>query len=336
MESAKCKRGKMKYDIVCIGDAFEDVFVEPNLKPEYSRSFPSKQSISFELGEKVPLNEVEYEIGGSACNTSVGFSRLGFNAAIVSLLGDDTPGAKVIDRLESEGVNTGSITMRKDLKTGFSVIFRFDGERTIFVYHGVKDYKELKIKKGLHAKWIYMSPLGENAKDIESRVIEEVSEHNSKFAWNPGSLQIARGANAFGHLLKATSILFLNKDEAIKFINLPIRPSIEQMCFKLHSFGPKIVVITNGKEGAYVSCDSHVYHREANKRIVRVDATGAGDSFAVGFLGKIMELEWENVAVDEIEEALEWGMANSASVIRQIGAQRGLLKREEIEKHVDK
>jgi len=321
----------MKYDVVCIGDAFEDVFVEPNLKPEFSRSFASKQSISFELGEKVPLNSVDYEIGGSACNAAVGFSRLGYNSTIVSLLGDDTPKERVIERLEKENVDYDHLNISKKIQTGFSVIFRFEGERTIFVYHGVKDYSSLKIKKGLRFKWIYVSPLGENTEDIERRVIAEVSTHNSMFAWNPGSLQIAKGASHFKHLLMATNVLFLNKEEAIKFINLPVRPSMEQIFFKLHSYGPKIIVITNGKEGAYVSHRNIILNKEADQRLKKVDATGAGDSFAVGFLGKIMELDFNTISEQELNEALKWGTANSASVIRQIGAQRGLLTKEEIE-----
>lgn len=318
----------MKYDVVTIGDAFEDVFVQPDLKAKYDRSFASGRGICFEFGEKIALDSIEYEIGGSACNAAVGFARLGYKTGIATVLGDDTPKDKVIERIDIENVGSESVNIDEKSQTGFSVIFNIDGERTIFVYHGVKDYSKLKIKTTLRSKWFFVTPLGEKSQEIEDRVIREVSEHNSYLAWNPGSIQIAKGASHFQHMLRATTVLFLNKEEAIKLLHVPIRPNMEQVLRRLESMGPKFVVITEGKDGARVFDGKNIYHKKADLRIHRVDATGAGDSFAVGFLGKLMELDLNGeISEQNINEALEWGTRNSASVIQYIGSQRGLLSK---------
>lgn len=320
----------MKYDIVTIGDAFEDVFVEPDLDAKYDRGFASGRGICFELGEKIPLEAVTYEIGGSACNTAVGLSRLGFKASIVTTLGDDTPRDKVIERLRDEDVDATNIYINEKLKSGFSVVFSIKGERTIFVYHGLKDYRDLKIKKGIKSRWFFLTPIGEHTEEIEKRVVKEVAENGAHFAWNPGSVQISRGASHYKHLLNCTDILFLNREEAIKFLNFPVRPQTEEVMKNLHLLGAKIVVVTNGKEGAKAYDGKNFYNAIPNLRTIRADATGAGDSFATGVLGRLIEVDWKNLTEDNIKEALKWGIKNSDSVIQYMGAQKGLLNKEEI------
>lgn len=324
----------MKYDITTIGDAVEDVFVEPELDIKYDRKFASGRGISFEFGEKIPLNAVHYEIGGSACNAAVGLTRLGFKAGIVTMMGEDTPMEKVISRLKSENVDQNQIVVSKKVQTGFSVIFSIDGDRTIFVYHGIKDYADLTMKKSLRSKWFFLTSLGENTIDIENRLVTEVSENNSLLAWNPGTLQITKGASKYQHLLKCTSILFLNREEALKFAGVTsIRPTTEEAMKKLHLLGAKIIVVTNGKEGAKAYDGDEFYEISANQRIKRVDATGAGDAFAIGVLGRLIDLDFKTkIDTGVIQDALRWGIANSNSVIKYIGAQKGLLSKKEISK----
>jgi sugar/nucleoside kinase (ribokinase family) len=322
----------MKYDLVTIGDAFEDVFVGPKINVKFDRSFASGKGIAFEFGEKVPLDWVEYEIGGSACNIAVGLSRQGKKTAIATALGDDTPRQKILETLKKEKVDNSLILLSKLVKTGFSVIFSIEGERTIFVYHGIKDYSVLKIDDSVESSWFFVTSLGENSDQIENRVVEEVSEKGAHLAWNPGSLQIARGANHYRHLLKNCDVLFLNKEEAIKFLGYPIRPRTEEAIKKLHLLGPKIVVITNGREGAKAYAGGEIYESGTHDRIHRVDSTGAGDAFASGFLGKVFDVNFRE-AVDGavLKEALAWGIKNSESVIGYIGAQKGLLAKKYLE-----
>lgn len=322
----------MKFDIVTIGDAFEDVFVTPDLSVRSDRILPSGKGIVFELGEKVPLQSVDYDIGGSACNTAVGFSRLGYETSIVTLLGDDTPRDKVLDRLNIEDVAVDNVIIDNKIKTGFSVVFNLNGDRTIFVYHAVKDYADLRLKKSLRSKWYFLAPLGENTDELEDRLIREAAENGALIAWNPGSIQIGKGASHFRHLLKCTSILFLNREEAIKFVDFPIRPQAEEVMQKLYSYGPRLVVVTDGKKGVKVYDGKEFFEMESRPVQVK-DSTGAGDAFAVGFLGRLIKEDWhDDIPKETIREALRWGTENSVSVIQSIGGQKGLLEKQEIEK----
>ena len=92
--------------------------------------------------------------------------------------------------------------------------------------------------------------------------------------------------------------------------------------------GKTAAIGADGKNGADVYDGSRYYHIDAlNQK--RVDATGAGDSFAAGFVGALMRNESAEPPI--IEEALKCGIINSTSVVNKIGAQSGLLTLAEIE-----
>lgn len=324
----------MRYDVITIGDAFEDVFVVPEeAKIKRDNTFSSGQSLSFELGDKIPLNQVDYEIGGSACNVSVGLSRLSFKSSLITILGDDTPAVRIKQRLEKEDVSIDNFIIDKKMKTNFSVIFRTIEGRTIFIYHGLKDYSGLRIKKSVKTDWIFLAPTGQNTKDLQTDIVREVSEKNTRFAWNPGSLQIKEGAGKFKSLLSNCSVIFLNREEALELTKTPVRPSDKELLKKVAALGPKIVVITYGKKGAK-AYDGKNFYEVGALEVPRVDSTGAGDSFTTGFLGRIFleKIDFSNIDQTIVSEALKWGIFNSNSVIQFVGAQPGLLNLAKIKK----
>lgn len=324
----------MKYDIITIGDASEDIFIRPEgLKAEKDRRFGSRKSVTFELGEKIPVESVDYAVGGSACNTAVGFSRMGFSASTIVAIGEDYPADKILEKLEVEGVNTSNVVQKSEIESHFSVIMNVEIDRTIFVYRGLKDYSLLVPKKSLNPRWFYLGPMGDNIDEIHNRVVEMVSEKNVKIAWNPGSHQINKKIRNYKSLAKNTNILFLNRSEAMRFLDVPTSSNVRELLKKLYTFGPKIVVITKGKEGADCFDGKRFYSVESYKANL-VDATGAGDGFACGFLSKF--LESDEINRDTIEEALKWGIFNSASIVEKIGAQSGLLSRDEVQEYLEK
>lgn len=324
----------MKYDIVTIGDASEDIFVRPkDLKVLNDPRYLSGRGASFELGEKILLEQVEYEVGGSACNTAVAFHRQGFKSAPIIAIGTDTPGEKIMERVSLEEVDDNLIIQKEDYKTNFSVIFNIEDERTIFVYHGLEEYSCLKPNRTLNTDWIYLAPVGQGDEEVIKRVAELATEKNVKVAWNPGGVQINKKAQHYRNMLSCLYILFVNREEGIRFANFPVKPQINDIVKVLYGYGPKIIVLTDGKNGAYAYDGKKHYHIEAINQ-QRVDATGAGDSFAAGFIGRIMENR-NDINQESIAEALKWGALNSTSVVAHIGAQKGLLDKESLKKQAE-
>jgi len=322
-----------KYDVISVGDIGEDIFVTPeDSLIQNNNRFSSGKALSFELGEKINLKKVSFHIGGSAGNTSIAFSRLGLRSAVVSPLGLDSIAEKIINRLTDEGVATSYLDQSDKRCSNFSLIFSFGSDRTIFVYHGLTDYSKIKFSKNLSTDWLYISPLGENAEKILDRAVTYSSQRNTKIAWNPGVSQIKAGASHFRNLLSVTDVLSLNKEEAIKFINYPVRPEIRDIAKKLYHLGAKIILITDGKNGAHCYDGENLWYIGILPA-ERVDATGAGDSFTAAFTQVLIR---DGINRKSIEKALKYAIVESTSIISSLGAQTGLLTVQEIEEKIEK
>ena len=317
-----------KYDVITIGDCSQDIFVFPHESLiQKNTRFTSGKCISFELGDKINLDKVSFQIGGSAGNTAVAFSRLGLRTAIVTPLGFDMVADKIIDTLQTENVDINYLDQKEGRQSNFSVIFNLGSERTIFVYHGLEDYSKLKVPKSLSTKWIYLSPTGHGEDELINKIVTFAAQKSINIAWNPGARQIEKGAHHFRNLLRVTSILSLNKEEAIKFTNFPVRPDIKELSKRLCMLGVKIVLITDGRNGAYCYDGQDLWYLGILPA-ERVDATGAGDSFTAAFVSKFIENEFNS---ETIESAMKYAIVESTSVISHLGAQTGLLTKKQIE-----
>ena len=316
----------MNYDIVTIGDAMRDIFIFPAVeemeKPASAEQIKGKEAFEkylvFGLGDKVTITDVEFSIGGTAANVASGLAKLGFKTAVISAVGSDNAGGDVKERLAARKVATSLIKVYQNKKTSFSVIVSYKGERTIFVYHAYEP-QNFHMSENLSTRWLYLGPMAKGFESLFNKIVAEVVKKNLKVAVNPGSVQIAAGLHSFGGLLRLIEVIFLNREEAQKLSGLPGVPNIKDVAKIIHYQGPKIVCITDGKEGAYVFNGIDFYRVGAYPGH-RLDSTGAGDSFASAFLAGIIEEQ-------TLSGCLKWGVINSAAVIEKIGAQEGLLSK---------
>jgi sugar/nucleoside kinase (ribokinase family) len=97
---------------------------------------------------------------------------------------------------------------------------------------------------------------------------------------------------------------------------------------KMHKLGPDIAVITDGPDGSYAYDGEDAWHQPMYPDPKPpVDRTGAGDAFSSTFTSTIA------LGMDT-PTALQWGPINSMSVVQHVGAQKGLLSREQLEEHL--
>ena len=309
-------------DLLTIGDATIDTFMTP-LESETLCTIDKKQClIAFAYGEKIPVKNLEFTIGGNAANNAVGTRRLGVNSSIVLTLGDDSVGGMVVEKLKNEGVDLTYVVQQPGSSSNYSTIINYSGERTIFVYHAPRSY-EFPVQLPT-APWVYLTSMGESFKPFYNHFIEWLIKNpNVKLAFNPGSWQIRGGIEAIGKVISLTHLIFVNREEAEKLTNFGASEGREkELLVALSNLGPKICVITDGANGAFA------YNRQVflKSSVLPVDAyerTGAGDAFGSGCLSALIKGK-------NLDEALLWGTVNSASVIGYTGAQKGLLKMEEI------
>jgi ribokinase len=292
-------------------------------------------------GGKQKIEEIHETLGGGAHNTSVAFARLGLKSAYCGLIGDDLWGKKILANLEAEGVSSELLSITENEKTSFSVILNsFEGERTVLNYLGANHLfteEYFPLAKIMQSRWIFLNHLSGEANRLVKKVkLILENKNNIKLAWNPGGVQLKNGAKKFTEILKKTSVLFLNKEEAEQFSSLTCNKKLDNIrnaynvnsIFQyFHKLGVKNVVITDGRNGAQASNGKERLYCPALKE-KRKDTLGAGDSFASGFTGALM-------LNNNLQTALKFGTINATSVVNHYGAQQGLLKIDKIQKALE-
>lgn len=318
--SLYCYYDYMKsFDIVAVGGATVDLFLLIDPNNPHVKYNSDLNELSLHLGDKIVLENSKLTVGGNANNIAVGLKRLGFNTALMAEIGNDEFTDEILKHLKKETVDK-SLVKKGEGSSSFSVILNYHDDRAIFTKKVEK--KHDFSFKNLSTEWIYLTSLGNQWKETYRKVGEFVEKKNIKLAFNPGALQIDEGLNNFSYLLPKTEILIVNKEEGERVIN-DKGLMIKDLLFALKRLGPKIVVVTDGEKGSYAINDKgEVFFEEAiNVRVV--SRTGAGDSYASGFLAGLMHNK-------SIKIAMAWGTKNAASVITQIGSQAGLLNKEQI------
>lgn len=153
-------------------------------------------------------------------------------------------------------------------------------------------------------------------------LVKYLDRHKVKLAYNPGTYQLRDGAKLSAPLLSRCEIFYVNREEAILFTGQKEDVSYTELFDALHKLGPKIVVITDGPKGSYVS-DGEQQYVLGIFDVPVIERTGCGDAFATGFLVAIMEGK-------SLTDAMRWGSFESAAVLQEIGPEAGLLRKHEL------
>ena len=323
------------YDIITIGGATRDIsFVTDKGKViETPENLTEQKLLGFEYGAKIKSEEVFFNFGGGSCNTAATFVKLGLNVAVSCKVGKDDDGDSMIRNLKKLGINTDLIQIDENKKTGFSfvVVNKNGGDRVIFKYKGAGDFLEIKKGNINNTKWVYLTSLAGNWKKDLEEINKAIEENKIKLAWNPGAIQIAAGKKELKKFLENTELLIINKDEAIELVQSDENVKLDYneindmvtLSKVIKSWGPKIMVITDGPDGAYMSDENNILYSPSTSN-AKVDSTGAGDSFGSALVSGY-------ILTGDLETALKYGIINSGSVVGEYGAQNGMLNKSEVE-----
>jgi sugar/nucleoside kinase (ribokinase family) len=306
------------YDIISVGDATLDVFVNLQEASVLCNLQKDVCQLCLSYADKIPVEKVQRLIGGNAANNAVGSSRLGLKAAFYSIVGNDETGRNIMETVCDAKVSCEYMQIDKKQESNYSVVLNYKGERTILVYHIDRTYKMPKFKP---TKWFYLTSMGKNHMDFHMELLAHIKKTGAQLAFNPGTHQLKQGLEKLKPLLAETSVLFVNKEEAQRLVGQIA--DMKELIIAMKRVGPKIVVITDGDKGSYVH-DGVVFWKCGITKTPVVERTGAGDSFATAFLAATIQGK-------DITEALHWGTMNSASVITKVGPQAGLLTKPQIQ-----
>lgn len=321
-------------DVVAVGNATVDTFLHIHETNKHFRLDSQTGELCIKSGDKVLIDKACFLVGGNAANVSVGLARAGFKTAIIAEIGSDEFAEKIKSTLKNEGVS-GTHLKQTQGTSAFSVIINYKEERTIFQEDAQREH-DFNFD-GVSTGWIYLTSLAKKWESAYKKTLDFVIANKAKLAFNPGAAQLDTGTDSIKEILEKTDILFINKEEGMRILNLDFsfslddpqkyRENIENLLISAQKIGPKIIVLTDGKNGSYMIDQNGKIRSCKATDALSVERTGAGDAYASGFMFAILlGLSYEDAMLSGTEDA--------ASVIGMIGAQPGLLRSEEIKKRL--
>jgi sugar/nucleoside kinase (ribokinase family) len=243
-------------------------------------------------------------------------------------VGGDAHGKDMIVALDKQNVDTRFVRINPGKNSNYHYVLWYKDERTILIKHEEYDYHWPHLRPNEVPKWVYFSSISEHAIPYHDQVADWLEEHpDVKMAFQPGTFQMEAGAERLKRIYARTEVLILNREEAV-LVGGGKHDDLHDLFNKLHELGAKIVVITDGPDGAYASDGQNRWQMPLYPDPAPpVDRTGAGDSFASTFVAALIK-------GNTIEGALQWAPINSMNVVQNVGAQAGLLTETQLEHYL--
>ncbi len=335
--------GSATIDIIASGD---DQDIERMTMHNATSSF-----LLLEEGRKIDVSSIKSSIGGGGTNSAVALSRLGYQTTALLRVGKDLEGKKIRDVLTSEKVNADMMIEDDTLPTGQAIMIMSHARNpTIFTNRGANTAlceDEIGPEFFQNQDLVYIASLSGNSAACLTKISRLAKEAGAFVATNLGIRQITYWSGDIIEALSHIDLLSINAVEAEQ-LALTLLPkgqpttdkkptgkgpvllekglggrAFESVVQEVCKIGPRIVLVTNGAEGAYAGTLDGISFHPAKKSEVSSTA-GAGDAFATTFSA------YAAIGAD-LDLCLEVATANALSVIAAPDTQSGLLRKAEID-----
>ena len=296
----------MKRDITVVGAAIIDVLAGP-----------VDESV-FEKGSQ-PVNSTRLAFGGDALNEAVVLSQLGAKVELISKVGNDEAGKRVLDFLQEKQVDVTKVKIEEGLDTGINIVLVTpEGERMFLTNPNgsLRKLSEEDVMEQLDdaadivcMASMFVSPL------LDIPAMERIFR---KIKSKPGRVLVADMTTAknsesiadIACLLKYIDYLIPNEAEAARLTG---ETDVYRNAERFVEQGANCVVIKRGKKGCLIRTKNQQMEIPAYAHATLVDTTGAGDSFAAGFL-------WGLKNGMQLEECARFGCAVASCTVERLGA----------------
>jgi sugar/nucleoside kinase (ribokinase family) len=317
----------MSIDVLAIGDPTIDCFIR--LKDARATCDVNDENceLCVRFGDKVPFEfAVEVPAVGNAANAATACARLGLSAAFRGSVGKDRNGETIIETFKRNGVITDYVETEEGKVTNYHYVLWYESERTILIRHEHFTYSLPQLPEA--PKWIYLSSLGEGTESFQHEIARYAKESGAKLLFQPGTFQIKLGKDALTDVYAQTDLFFCNKQEAQTILGTKEEDE-KKLLEAMRALGVRVAVITDGRNGASLMSDEGAWHIPMYPDPKPpLERTGAGDATASTTMAYIIKGL-------SAQEALMRGHINSAYVVQDIGAQKGLQTAERIEELYD-
>ncbi|TAE72194.1 MAG: sugar kinase [Bacteroidetes bacterium] len=270
-------------------------------------------SVAFD-GIETPFGKVDRIIGGSGTYISFSASYFTKNVKLVGVVGDDFP-KESIKALEERGVNTEGLQIKQGEKSFFwqgKYHLDLNSRDTLVTELNVlADFDPIIPESYQDCEYLI---LGNLTPQIQKTVIERLKKRPKLIVMDTMNFWMEIALDDLKAVLKMVDVLSVNDEEARQ---LSGEHSLVKAAKKILEMGPKFLIIKKGEHGALLFHKNEVFFAPALPLEEVFDPTGAGDTFAGGFIGHIAKTG--DISFENMKRALIYGSAMASFCVGKFG-----------------
>ncbi len=272
-------------------------------------------TVAFDAIE-TPFGKTDKILGGAATYISLAASYYTKNINLVSVVGGDFP-QENINMLNKHTVNTDGLQIKKDQKTFFwagKYHNDMNSRDTITTELNVLETFNPIVPESYQDCEFLM--LGNLVPKVQQQVITQMKNRPKLIVLDTMNFWMDIALNDLLETISMVDVLTINDAEARQ---LSGEYSLVKAAQKILSMGPKYLIIKKGEHGALLFNKEQVFFAPALPLEDVFDPTGAGDSFAGGFIGYLAETK--DISFDNMKRAIIFGSATASFCVEKFGTE---------------
>lgn len=288
-------------------------------------------SVAFDAIE-TPFGKTDKIIGGAGTYIALAASFYNNEQNIVSVVGEDFP-QEMLDQLKNRNVNIDGLQIKKGEKTFFwSGKYHNDmnSRDTLITELNVLEHFDPIIPESYQGADYLL--LGNLSPQVQSQVIERLTVRPKLIAMDTMNFWMDIAMDDLRKTISMVDILIINDEEARQ---LSGEYSLVKASKVIRGMGPKYLIIKKGEHGALLFHGDSVFFAPALPLEDVFDPTGAGDTFAGGFMGYLASTD--DISFENMKRAIINGSALASFCVEQFGTERLMtITRQDLENRIEK
>jgi sugar/nucleoside kinase (ribokinase family) len=266
---------------------------------------------------ETPFGKVDKIVGGSA--TYVAYAASNFVTPInqISIIGYDFP-TEELEEMKKRGVNIDGVEMVSDKKSFFwSGKYHMDmnsRDTLITDLNVLEDFNPIVPDSYQDSEFLM---LGNLMPKLQLSVIKQMKVRPKLIVMDTMNFWMDIALEDLKIVLKEVDVLLVNDAEARQ---LSGELSLVKAANKILEMGPRFLIIKKGEHGALLFHENHVFFAPALPLEEVIDPTGAGDTFAGGFIGHLAKTK--DISFENMKTAIIVGSALASFCVEKFGPDR--------------
>jgi sugar/nucleoside kinase (ribokinase family) len=273
-------------------------------------------SMAFDAIE-TPFHKSEKIVGGAATYISLAAANFVTPVNIVSVVGYDFPEEEMQD-LRSRKIILDGVEMKKDQRSFFwSGKYHLDmnaRDTLVTELNVLADFKPVVPDSYQSSEFLLLGNLNPS---VQISVINQMRKRPKLIALDTMNFWMDTAMDELSQVLKMIDILLINDSEARQ---LSGEYSIVKAANKIFEMGPKFIVIKKGEHGALLFNKRNAFYAPALPLEDVFDPTGAGDTFAGGFMGYLAHTR--DISFENMKTGVITGSAMASFCVEKFGTER--------------